>query len=48
MQYGCGSTNPTGCTWSFEFTDAQDVHDENGNFLGEYRIFLLFITISHY
>jgi len=31
-KYGCGSTNQWGCSWSFEFTDAQEVHDENGNF----------------
>jgi len=32
VKYGCGSTNEYGCSWSFEFTDAQDVHDVDGNF----------------
>ena len=34
FQFGCGSTNENGCIWSFEFTDAQDVHDVDGNFQG--------------
>ena len=41
FQYGCGSTNEYGCSWSFEFTDAQDVHDVNGNFQGNKNYYVV-------
>ena len=52
FQYGCGSTNEYGCSWSFEFTDAQDVHDVDGNFQGK-KIWLVThdicqLTFLHY